>query len=950
MRITQLKINGIKNPMGYGFDRLFASWKVEETGARKQVHARIEVSASADFSGEVWTIEGADLNSRETELNGVALKPRTDYFWRVTVKGDNGETAVSETAHFATGKREEPWQGKWIAAEKEDSFHPVFQKEFELSGPVSRARLYICGLGAFEAYLGEARIGDDVLAPFLTDYEENYQAITYDVTKLLRQETKASRILEIYLGKGWYMSKFGLQLKENNFGDRMMVIGELHIDYEDGSSQVIATDESWQYRGSDIEDSGIYFGEILNRQLWQGKENPWKKVGITEPKARLVDRYGVSVKAMETLEAKEILHTSAGETVVDFGQNHAGYMEFTADFPAGTTVKFEVGEVLQQGNFYHENYRDAESVFIYTSNGNRELVRPQFTFYGYRYLKVTGWPGELKLTDIRARVIYSELDRTGHIETSNPKINRLYQNALWGQKSNFIDIPTDCPQRSERLGWTGDTQVFAPTASYNMDTRAFYAKFLRDLRSEQLRREGAVPNFFPSFGEFGGTSIWGDVATFVPDAIYQIFGTGKQMESFYPLMRDWVEFMHRKDVEKGDRGLFENFFSFGDWLALDGMTEQSYKGSTDDHYLDTAYYYQSTQILARMARRLHEETGRREYQEDAQVYAALAEKIKSAFLDRYVTPEGRLSMDTQAGYIVALKFGLYRDRQVMIDQFRNRLMRDSFQIKCGFVGAPLLCLTLCENGMEDLAYHFLFDEGFPGWLYCVNLGATTIWERWNSILPDGTISGTGMNSLNHYAYGSVVEFMYKYIGGLRPLEPGFSRALIEPKPDMRFRYFHCSYDSASGNYVSNWEIGEDGTFRLHVEIPFACEARVVLPRCRSEKAPFAKDLEEAAEGLISWEEHGVAVLAAGSYEFAYMPTKDYRKIYGPGTRLSEVAKDPEVMEILKEELPAAYEIIETQDKEKLELYFGELPELFYFGFTPETVDAATKRIYHLIRY
>lgn len=923
MKVTNLKINGVEHPMGFACEKLLASWKVTDTQAKKQTNARIEVSLKGDFS-DIVSIKEGNLASYETELE-VELSPRTAYYWRVTVTGDNGDTAVSETAVFETGKMGEAWQAKWIAAAEEDKFHPVLKKEFESGKKVSKGRLYICGLGMFEAYLNGEKIGQDYLAPFLTDYVENYQAIAYDVTDMVQAEN----CFEILLGKGWYMSTFGLQLKDKNFGDRMMAIAELHLEYEDGTEKVIVTDDSWQYRASDIEDSGIYFGEVINRQLWEGKENPWRQVSVTEANAKLVDRYGVSVKAMEELKAQEIIHTPAGETVVDFGQNHAGYMEFTADFPAGTTVKFEVGEILQGGNFYHDNYRDAESIFQYTSNGTKETVRPHFTFYGYRYLKVTGWPGELGLSDITAKVIYSELERTGYIETSNAKINQLYSNAIWGQKSNFVDIPTDCPQRSERLGWTGDTQVFAPTASYNMDTRAFYSKFMRDLRTEQLRHDGAMPNFFPSFDEFGGSSIWGDVGTFVPNAMYQIFGSIRQMELYYPMMRDWVEYMHRRDIKDGDRGLFENDFSFGDWLALDGVTEQSFKGSTDDHYLDTAYYYESARILSDIGEKLG-------YAEDAAAYKALAKKIKNAFLDKYVTPMGRLSMDTQAGYVVALKFGLYRDKEVIIRQFKDRLKKDGYQIKCGFVGAPLLCLTLCENGMEDLAYHFLFNEEFPSWLYCVNLGATTIWERWNSVLPDGTISGTGMNSLNHYSYGSVVEFMYKYIGGIRADAEGFKKAVIAPVPDMRFRFFRSSYDSVSGKYASNWEIMEDGKFHMHVEVPFDCTAKVYLPRYSG------KDVELGEDGSVT--------LEAGSYDFDYTPSSDYRMIYGPETKMSEVTKDEEVMKILQDKLPKAYGAIMDDDREFLYTSFEEVKSMFYMGFTPQNVKEATDQIFALIRW
>lgn len=917
MRVISLKVNGITNPVGFAYDTLLCSWKVTETAAKKQAEVIIDVAADSAFENVLVTKFGSELRSIGTKVE-LSLEPYTTYYWRVTVTGDNGEQATSETATFETGKMDEPWQAKWIGTAKKDTFHPVLRKMFTADKKVTRARIYSCGLGVYEAYLNGEKIGTDFLAPFLNDYKDSYQYQTYDITAGIKNENE----IAIYLGKGWYMGTFGLALQDKLFGDEMMAIAELRLEYEDGSVEVVSTDETWQYQGSDVEESGIYFGETFNRNLWKNKENPLKPVEIKEQKTRLVERYSIPVIVKEEITPKEILHTPAGETVIDMGQNFAGYMEFTADFSAGTKVTFECGEVLQQDNFYHDNYREAESMFTYVSDGRKEVVRPHFTYFGFRYLKVTGWPKELKTSDVIGKVVYSDLERTGYIETSNDKINRLYENCLWGQKSNYLDIPTDCPQRSERLGWTGDAQVFAPTASYNMDTRAFFHKFLRDLRSEQLRCNGGVPNFLPNLEAFGGAcSVWGDVATFVPDQIYKTFGSIEEVREYYPLMRDWVEYMTGVDVSHGTEYLFKPGFQFGDWLALDGITEQSFKGSTDDDYIGSVYYYQSTKITAEMAARLGEK-------EDAAKYQELAEKIRQAVLAEYFTPTGRLAMDTQASYIIALKFGIYIDKEKLAAQFKDRLKKDCYQIKCGFVGAPLLCTTLCENGMEDLAYHFLFNEGFPSWLYCVNLGATTIWERWNSVLSDGTISGTGMNSLNHYSYGSVVQFFYEYIAGLRATEPGFKKVIIAPLPNMKFRYFNCSYNSAAGNYVVNWRIEQDGTFRLHVEIPFDCEAKVVLPRHRG----------------------GEKLLTSGEYDFLYTPEEDFRQIYSSATRLGEVAQDAEVMEILQKELPAAYGMIMSQDKENMNLTFGELSVMFFMGFNPEMVGRATEQIFKLKRY
>lgn len=929
MRIYSMKVNGLSEPVGFAYDRVLVSWKVEDTDARSLVNATVEVSENENFENIILSQSGI-LDSKETELK-LDLKLRTTYYWRVMVEGDNGEKAAGQ-ASFETGKMEEAWQAKWIGPHKEDTFHPVLVKEFDSTKAIKRARIYVCGLGLYEVYINGSKTGNEYLAPFMNDYKTGYQYETYDIKPQLENHNT----VEIILGKGWYMGVFGLGLTENNYGDRMMAIAELHLEYEDGTSQVIATDESWSYKGSDIEESGIYFGEIYNHTLWESKENPLRPVELVEAPGKLMERYSMPVVEKECLEAAEIIHTPAGETVIDFGQNHSGLIEFEADWEKGTKVTFECGEILQEGNFYHDNYREAESKFVYVSDGRKETVRPHFTYYGFRYLKVTGWPGELKKGDVKAPVIYSDLDRTGYIETSNEKINRLYANCLWGQKSNFVDMPTDCPQRSERLGWTGDIQVFTPTASLNMDTRAFMNKFFKDLRYDQLRNNGGIGNYIPAIGDLAGcSSIWGDVGTFSTTEIYKTFGNLKQMEAYYPMMKDWVEYMHRIDVEKGDKGFFLNVMQFGDWLALDGVTEQSFKGSTDDDYLGTVYYYQSTKLTKEMAQRLG-------YEEDARKYAQLEEKIKKAIFSEYFTPSGRLAMDTQASYIVALKFGLYIDKDKLINQFKERLKKDCYEIKCGFVGAPLLCITLCENGMTDLAYQFLFKETFPSWLYCVNLGATTIWERWNSLLPDGTCSGTGMNSFNHYAYGSVVQFFYQYIAGIRELEPGYSKAVIAPEPSMKFRHFNCSYDSASGKYVSNWKIAEDGSFSLHVEVPFNCTAEIVLPRCKGENVKTSESVAIDAQGRCT--------VAAGCYDFEYMPTNDYRKVYSEKTRLGQLTEDAEAMEILQKELPNAFGMAMNGDKEDLNLTFEDLKFMFFAGFNPEVVAKAGEKIYNLIRW
>ncbi len=932
MIITRTKLNGVVNPLGYDFKKLIASWNVEETVSKKPINCVIEVSSDADFNNVIFRKESADLDQRGEVLD-IELKPCTRYFWRVTVNGDAGDSAISDAQWFETGKMDEGWSGKWIAAEEGADFHPVFSKELTLNGKPIQARLYVSSLGVFEAYIDNVKVGDEILTPYINDYDEGMQIITFDVTDLLKKDST----LEIQVAKGWYMSKFGLE-GGYDFGDRMAAIAELQVVYEDGSKDVIGTDESWKVSKNDVTDSGIYYGEDLDRTA--GKPVVGNAVTIV-PERNLLDRYSIPVVVKEVLSAKEIIHTPAGETVIDFGQNHAGIMEFDADFPKGTTITIDCGEVLQEGNFYNKNYREARSRFVYTSDGRKKTVHPRFTFFGYRYIRIQGWPDQSPLTldKVRSNVLYSDMERTGYIFTGNDKINRLYENCIWGQKSNFLDMPTDCPQRNERLGWTGDAQVFSQTASYNMDTRAFYKKYLRDLSSDARRHERAVASFIPNIkGNLSSVgSIWSDVSTIIPNVLYDTFGSLQDVEEHYAMMKGWVDYMHRNDVEHGDKGFFILPFQFGDWLGLDGMTEQSFKGGTNDDYLAAVYYYRSTVITAKMAAGLGEEA-------DAAKYEALAAKVRSAILNEYFTPSGRLSCDTQAAYIVALAFDVYVNRDKLIEQFLDRLKRDCYRIRCGFVGAPLLCTTLAKIGRMDLAYHFLFNEEFPGWLYCVNLGATTIWERWNSILPDGTISGDGMNSLNHYSYGTVVQFMYEYAGGLRPLEEGFKKALIAPQPNIRFRHFDTELTTASGKFVSKWKIEEDGMFRMQVEVPFGAEAEVRLPGFSS------KELKLAGAEASAISAEGNVTLSSGVYEFVYRPSVDYRCIYNTQTRLSELAGDDEVMSLLEKELPKVFGMIKGGDKENGNITLGELPYMFYLGVTPEEVNPVAEKIFAIKKW
>lgn len=913
MKVSRIKINGIRNPIGFSFDSVRCGWLVSDTAAKKTVHVKIDVAKDAKFEYILFTKEGTELNSA-CEILDMELEPRTRYYVRVAVVGDNEEDAEG-TAFFETAKMDEPWQGKWVKPHREDQFHPVFEKNFEAKEDLVDARLYISGLGLYTAKINGSKVSGEILTPYYSDYRTEVQYQTYDITDVIRSQNQ----IQVELGNGWYKGYFGLAGNNNNFGDEFQMIAEIRLCYKDGTEIVIGSDDSWLYYASDTQDSDIYNGEIINRCLWEEKENPKKSPipgGIAS--AVLVERYSLPVIEHEDMPVKEVIHTPAGETVLDFGQNFAGYVTFFSKLKKGTKIVLDFGEILQQGNFYNANYRRAKSQFTYISDGREELVKPQFTYFGFRYVRVSGWEGELSPGDFMAKALYSDMAVTGHIETGRKNVNQLFSNVMWGQKSNSIDFPTDCPQRDERLGWTGDAQVFAGTACYNMDTAAFYNKFIHDLRIEQKKLDGILPGVIPVFDPAGAafSAVWGDIATFLPTVLYERYGDKKALEDHYPMIKDWVDKITKEDKARGQRYLFDYGNQLGDWLAMDGRTLQSMKGGTDDYFIGSCYYAMSVKMVADAAGSLN-------YAEDEAYYNDLYSKICEAILKEYYTETGRLSIDTQTGYLVALYSGIFKDKARVVNGLKERLYKDCYKMKGGFVGAPIMCKVMADNGLEEEAFYFLLQEEFPGWLHCVNLGATTIWERWNSVLDDGTMSGTMMNSLNHYAYGSVIEYLYKNVAGIRPLEPGFKKAQISPLINQKLRYVKASYDSVYGTYRVEWKMKKDGRIHAKIEIPFGCTALVGFP--------FYAD-------------EAIRELTAGEYEFEYMPTEDLRCRYTNKTLFKEMVQDEKAMEIIERISPMLQHFLTSGDEEFLHESLDTLEGMSFLGFSNEMIRNLTDEL------
>ena len=816
MEIIHLKTNHIESPIGFQMNQPVFSWQVEGAKGKFQKSARIKVASdpamTCILADTGWS---AALDSLASPVE-LALTPRTRYYWTVSVETDAGETAESPVSFFETGKMGETWAARWITCDRTDR-HPVFHRDIAVTKALASARLYICGLGLYEAEINGVRVGNEYMTPYCNNYAAWVQAQSYDVTELLQTGGR----LSVTIGDGWYMGRFGFFGKHNLYGSEPKLIAEVRLRYADGSEETVGTDERWSVTRGKIAFSNIYDGEHRDDTLPEADPEP---VRLTDMPTPITDRYSLPVTVHEKIKPVALIHTPKDEMVLDLGQNLTGIFSLRLNEKAGTLVHLQMGEVMQDGCFYNDNLRSAKAEYIYTCPGGEVVLEPKFTFYGYRYVKVEGVPN-LRPDDFTALVLYSDLPETGMLTTGHDKVNRLIENVKWGQKGNFLDVPTDCPQRDERMGWTGDAQVFSATACFLRDSYAFFRKYLHDMNSEQKTLDGMVPDVIPSFErDYQGTAcVWGDAATIIPWNLYVFYGDKSILADSFDGMKAWVDYIRRYD---GDTHAWREHFHYGDWLALDlpANAPDERKGGTDEGYIAYVYYMNSAEIVSRTAKILGREA-------EARGYAALAEDLRAFIRQEYFSPNGRCVADTQTGLLLALQYDLSPCPDACRKRLAEKLAMNGGKLQTGFVGTPFLNRQLTEAGMERTAYDLLLNEEYPGWLYEVNLGATTIWERWNSLEPDGTVSSTGMNSFNHYAYGAIAEWMYRYMAGLQPMEtePGFRKVQIAPVPDVRIGHLKMRYTSAAGTYCVSWEVLNEDTLHLRIEVPFGCEAELTLP-------------------------------------------------------------------------------------------------------------------------
>ncbi|MBR2459792.1 MAG: family 78 glycoside hydrolase catalytic domain [Clostridia bacterium] len=690
---------------------------------------------------------------------------------------------------------------------------PVFRRGLKITKECVKATMCASSLGVYTAYINGQRVGKQVLTPGWTDYKTRLQYQTEDVTSLI---SCGDNEIIISVGHGWYASRIGTPNNTKGIYSQIpYAIAALTVEYADGSKETVYTDESWSVARSAVLMSQIYDGETYDARK---TEFEWMPAIVSEkPTSILIPQEGEDILELCRTSAVKLIYTPAGETVIDFGQEVTGYVEFTVKGSSGQTVKIEHAEILDKdGNFYNENYRSALSMVTYILRDGTQTYKAHHTFYGFRYIRLTDWPEEIKLEHFTAISVYSDMKRTGWFECGVPKVNKLFSNIIWGQVDNFLDIPTDCPQRDERLGWTGDAEVFCRTATLNFDTRKFFKKWLRDLWSEQEAFNGAIPHIVPNLWSHQFSSAaWGDAATVCPWEIYIAFNDKEVLSDQFDSMKAWVEYIRGM----GDEYLWNAGSHFGDWLGIDAP-EGSYKGSTDQYLIATAYYYLSCGLLVKAGKVLGK---------DVSEYEKLAVNIKKAFNSTYVAGEGRLTSDTQTAYVVALDFGLVDNKALFAKRLVELIEERGDALSTGFVGTPYLLRVLSDNGYSEKAYTLLLREEFPSWLFSVNMGATTIWEHWDGLREDGSVWSKDMNSFNHYAYGSVAAWMYGNAAGIKidEAKPGYEHFFITPEPDERLGYVKARYESRYGSIRSEWRY-EGDKIRYCFEIPKGTTADVTV--------------------------------------------------------------------------------------------------------------------------
>ena len=686
-------------------------------------------------------------------------------------------------------------KASWIIHKSNKLHEPVcFVKALDIKKEIKKATLCVTTLGCYVATIDNERVGDFILAPGFTS-RKRVQYQSYDITHMIKEGS----VLEILVGDGWYNGKINFVVANDT---PKAAICQLDIIYKDGTRESIVSDKSWLCRKDKLRFAELYDGEIYDATY---EDAPTECEILEHDKSIIVKQQGVFVKEQEKISPLSVFKAPNGDTLVDFGQNLTGYFEIRVESNEGDRVEFTVCEMLDKdGNFYNENYRDAKARFEYICHKGTNIYKPRLAFWGFRYLRVDSFPCEIKKENVSAIVVHSDIKRTGYLNSSSGMLNKLFSNVIWGQKGNFLDVPTDCPQRDERQGWTGDTTVFCKTAAYNFDVEVFFEKWLTDLRLDQGKK-GNIPNIIPqtvcwdwSTSENTG-AVWGDSATIIPYRIYKTYGNERVLKNQYKCMVKYLGYIAKHTKKKY---LWYGCEQFGDWLALDAPYG-SYRGSSNEDFIASVFYYNSVKIVAEVSEILGK---------SGEKYYTLAEKILKKIRETF--KEYR----TQTECALALYFDIAEDKEKVAACLNKMIKENGSKLKTGFVGTPFLLHALSQNGYSETAYELLLQEEFPSWLYSVKQGATTIWEHWDGRNEQGEFWSKDMNSFNHYAYGSVADWVYEEACGIKPKEAGFKEAIISPKPTDKLDHLSAVIYTRQGKILSKWYHDGD-KIRYEIETP-----------------------------------------------------------------------------------------------------------------------------------
>ncbi|KAH8594698.1 putative rhamnosidase [Bisporella sp. PMI_857] len=762
------------------------------------------------------------------------------------------QTSWSEYITVEAGLLErQDWTSEFVAAPKTEAANSaitpaLLRKIFKISKQVRKARLYITAQGVYEAQINGHQVGDQILAPGWTSYNYHLNYQTFDVKELL---STGDQLLNVELGEGWFCTRLGFGGgKRCIYGDRPAILAQLEIAFVDGEILTVGSDETWKTSTGPIISSEIYDGEIYDASLvkkgWDSvsfDDKTWNSVEVVDfPASKILSPKGPPVRRIETLKIKDVIRSPTGKTILDFGQNLVGYLQVRVTGTSGTEIEFQHVEVLShQGECATRPLRDCKAKDTLRLSGESIVWEPKFTFHGFRYVQIVGWP-EGEPLDIKAVVLHTDMEETGSFKCSNSDINQLHQNIKWGMRGNFLSIPTDCPQRDERLGWTGDIQIFSPTASFLYNTAGMLSGWLQDLAVEQIQdNDGVPPLVCPNIIEASfpkAQAAWADAVILTPYDLYTAFGDVKILSDQHESMKVWID----KALPREASGLWNpTVHQLGDWLDPDAPPDDPAKGKTDPHLVANAYLARITQTMAKISKILG-------FHDDYDHYTKEAERITAAFRDEYVTKSGRLAPDTMTSLSLALSLNLLGDSKASEAAAKRlvTLVRSSaFKIGTGFVGTPLILPVLATAGYPQVAYRMLLEKKCPSWLYPITMGATTMWERWDSMLPNGKINPGSMTSFNHYALGSVGAFLHGTLGGISPKEPGWKVVRVEPVPGGRVTWAKVAFRGPYGQVRCEWEV-KDGKFTIEILIPPNSKAEV--------KLPGQQDIKSAGSGRHRW--------------------------------------------------------------------------------------------------